>query len=379
MALSRPLFVGFSSASRLAREGGDLEVTVDTETGPRTFLLPWFFVRDVDALLERWRRQEHEAILLTMNGGVLGRTLLQAAQAGGLRDTTFLVARGAELHLNGEWPTFLWASLNGHSAVVAVLLDAAGEATRHRDVNVALGFAAEGGHLPVLRLLLARGADVNPVGNIPDALGKAAGAGQLAALQLLLDSGATRFTRALSEAACTGQNHIVTLLLALGGDPNEGALERAAQFGRLETARLLLDRGANVHVGNEEPLRLARLYWHYEVVALLLERGAVGGVYDDPRERPHPCDGHVLKFEHKRALSVALSTLPLRKQVRVVAIIDNSYRRNADGEVEIDLDVMEAWVAWRLFDLCFTQAEQAKMGVPQDYVGGAATAAGPAN
>ena len=63
MALSRPLFVGFSSASKQAREGGDLEVTVETEEGPRTFILPWFFVREVDALLERWRREEQRCAL----------------------------------------------------------------------------------------------------------------------------------------------------------------------------------------------------------------------------------------------------------------------------------------------------------------------------
>ena len=126
MALSRPLFVGFSSASKVAREGGDLEVTVQTARGPCTFLLPWFFVRDVDALLERWRREEHEVTLLTMNERVLGETLRQAAGAGGLRDTTFLLlARGADVNYGRyDWTALRIAASVGHMAVARVLLDA---------------------------------------------------------------------------------------------------------------------------------------------------------------------------------------------------------------------------------------------------------------
>ena len=157
MALSRPLFVGFSSASKVAREGGDLEVTVQTARGPRTFTLPWFFVRDVDALLERWRREEHEARLVTMNDGVLGWTLCQAAAAGGLRDTTFLLARGADIEYRHEvWSALAHAASNGHLAVTALLLDAgAGE------LDSALLYAALSGQTPCVALLLDRGADVH--------------------------------------------------------------------------------------------------------------------------------------------------------------------------------------------------------------------------
>ena len=111
MALARPLVVGVSGASKAAREGGNLEVTVETEEGPRTFTLPWFFVRDVDALLERWRREEHEATLLTMNHGMLGATLCQAAGAGGLH------VRASQ----GYTPV----EARGHAAVVALFRECA--------------------------------------------------------------------------------------------------------------------------------------------------------------------------------------------------------------------------------------------------------------
>ena len=226
MALARPLFVGFSSASKVAREGGDLEVTVQTARGPCTFTLPWFFVRDVDALLERWRREEHEAELLTMHAGNLEVTLCCAALAGGLRDTVFLIASGAdvnwlcpaeEVHLyeDIEHTAVAHAAERGHLAVVTALLDAGAEIHD----GFAICWASVGGHTPVVALLLDRGADVNYGDGIP--------------------------------------------------------LRNAAREGRLETTRLLLDRGANVHAFNEDALRSARRGGHDAVVALLLEHGAV--------------------------------------------------------------------------------------------------------
>ena len=220
MALARPLFVGFSSASKAAREGGDLEVTVQTARGPRTFLLPWFFVRDVDALLERWRRERHEATLVTMNEGVLGATLCDAAEAGGLRDVTFLLGRGADVEyaLRG-WTALLYTAYNGHPAAV----------------------------------------------------------------MLLLDSGAAQVERALYRSAFQGHTHVAALLLDRGADVhylNDASLRISAERGYLEMARLLLDRGANIHARYEEAVRNARRYGHEDVVALLLERGAV----DVPQE-----------------------------------------------------------------------------------------------
>ena len=214
MALARPLFVGFSSASKAAREGGDLEVTVETEEGPRTFTLPWFFVRDVDALLERWRREEHEATLLTMND-VLGLTLSQAAKAGGQRDTTFLLARGADLeHEHVGWTPLMRSADGGHLAVVTVLLDAgAGQ------LNPALFYTALSGHAQVAALLLDRGADVHYA--------------------------------------------------------DDASLRYSAERGYVEMVRLFLDRGADMHARQEEALRGARRNGHEAVVALLLERGAV--------------------------------------------------------------------------------------------------------
>ena len=225
MALAHPLFVGFSSASRLAREGGDLEVTVETEEGPRTFLLPWFFVRQVDALLERWRREEHEAILLTMNDGWLGATLGDAAGAGGLRDVTFLLARGAGVG-DGGMPyasPLVYAAAEGHVAVMTLLLDAGAE-----ELKEALHISAMYGHTPAAALLLDRGVDVDA--------------------------------------------------------DDFGALSTAAYHGFLEFVRLLLDRGADVNGASGEPLWNAQRQGHAAVADLLMERGALLTLASDSEE-----------------------------------------------------------------------------------------------
>ena len=238
MALSRPLFVGFSSASKVAREGGDLEVSVlvgRTRGGRRrVFRLPWFVVRQIDALLERWRREEHEATLLTMNDGELGATLVEAAAVGGLRDVTFLLARGADIDYEHEAEdeisqTALWYSAsNGHAEVVAVLLDAGADGWQD---GVVMEIAAMGGHTPVVALLIDRGADLH--------------------------------------------------------DDNEHALLIAAWHGGLETVRYLLDHGADIHAQNDLALQWARNggQWIHggneAVIALLLERGAVDIPEDD--------------------------------------------------------------------------------------------------
>ena len=90
MATTRPLCVGFSSATRVARfQLGNLEVRFYDKASKRwcTFGLSGEGVRRVDRRVGRWRRDAHGAGLLTMNGGEVNVTFNQSAEAGALRDT----------------------------------------------------------------------------------------------------------------------------------------------------------------------------------------------------------------------------------------------------------------------------------------------------
>jgi ankyrin repeat protein len=289
MAESR-FCVGFSSACKQAREGGGLpgsepEFCCLTADGRLVFyplrpFLPPDVVRLIDALV---RQLEHEDMLLRMNGGELGRTLCEAARAGGLLDVRFLLARGADVETttvnvvedgDDEQLTSLeWAARLGHLAVCLSLLDAGAV---ERDWAILL--ASLKGHTPIVVLLLDRGADINF--DDGGALVGAALQGCLATVTLLLDRGAdvhTQEDRPLLKSAQCGRLETVRLLLDRGADLSVGddkPLRSAASKGYLEVVRLLLDRGADVHAGNERALQKARRKGHTAVEALLIERGA---------------------------------------------------------------------------------------------------------
>ena len=279
---------GLCSTCRDARAGHDLEVTVHTDTGTRTYRLPWYFLRGVDALLEAGRRSDHEVTLLSMNGGRLGTTLCQAATVGGIRDVSLLLTRGAliesaTLHMDGTtqkwWTALVWSARGGHTAVVSALLGA--RTFKLSQVDEALVHAAEHDHLEIVGLLLRP-----PHGATAQAMRKplflSSSAGQLQIVQLLLDSGADRGMEndlAFRMAARGGHLDVVKLLLDRGADVNaydSYALKAAAKNNHLEIATLLLDRGANrePETDGRTPLSLAAEYGNLEMVRLLLDRGA---------------------------------------------------------------------------------------------------------
>ena len=229
MALSRPLFVGFSSATRVARfQLGNLEVRFYDEASKRwrVFVLTEEMLRIIDLNLERWRREEHEARLLVMNHGELGRTLWQASEAGRLRDVTFLLARGAEVNyadLGHYWSALDVAAFNGHLPVVTLLLE---EGVSASD-DTALYLAAGGGHMAVATLLLDRCADVRSSGGL--SLRAAAVSGHLPMVRLLLDRGADAsrdlYADTLPVARQRGHMAVVALLLERGATEYDSDIE----------------------------------------------------------------------------------------------------------------------------------------------------------
>lgn len=112
---------------------------------------------------------------------------------------------------------------------------------------------------------------------------------------------------------------VVRLLIDRGADIHvrkDEPLRNASAYGNLDVVRLLIDRGANIHVRDDEALMWASRWGHQEVVRLLLERGNIlwESIIDDSKANI-ACD-----IYRKPALlptpanrSVAVSQLFLRK------------------------------------------------------------------
>jgi hypothetical protein len=88
----------------------------------------------------------------------------------------------------------------------------------------------------------------------------------------------------LMEACKLGHLERINELLDCGADIHVGddePLRVSAWCERVEVVRLLLDCGADIHVRDDEPLRLSASKGHLEVVRLLLDCGADIHVRDD--------------------------------------------------------------------------------------------------
>ena len=151
-----------------------------------------------------------------MNGGNLGRTLRNAARAGGLRDTRFLLAAGADA--GAFYGNALYSACKGgHLQVAEALLDAGGTLTVwHR--NEALSHAASRGRTACCELLLDRGADIHHGGGFGETLCWAASHGHLETVAFLLNRGADAWSEPAMRCA-TEEHHdaVVALLLARRG------------------------------------------------------------------------------------------------------------------------------------------------------------------
>ena len=82
---------------------------------------------------------------------------------------------------------------------------------------------------------------------------------------------------ALRYAICGGHYDMVVMLLDRGADPSNG-LGQAIQKNRLDIVELLIARGANVNAKsgyNSSPLQLAEGYGDKQIVQFLKSKGAV--------------------------------------------------------------------------------------------------------
>ena len=210
MANRLQLSCGLRGSCKIARQGFGFPASEPDALGtPRPYLPP-DIVRLID---EPLRASERAEILRTMNGGNLSETLHIAAEAGGLLDTRFLLAAGADAGaVHGD--ALYIACIGGNLQVAEALLDAGGTLTpEHR--NYALHYAAAGGHTAFCELLLGRGADIHHSGGFGETLCWAASHGHLETVAFLLDRGSDAWSeQAMRYATEERHDAVVALLLA---------------------------------------------------------------------------------------------------------------------------------------------------------------------
>jgi ankyrin repeat protein len=204
-----------------------------------------------------------------------------------------LIRAGANVKAANRYgATPLWlASVNGSAKTLAMLLEAGADASSaNGDGETALMAAARTGTVDAVNLLLARGADPNTTEGWrgQTALMWAAAEGHDAVIRVLIARGADLKPRsnagftALLFAAREGRIPSVNALLEAGADLNESlpVRRRGPQGGAPQTAgQTASQTAAPAEVGLNAFL-LAAANAHYELAALLLERGA------DPNAAP---------------------------------------------------------------------------------------------
>ncbi|VTO83715.1 unnamed protein product, partial [Fusarium graminearum] len=239
-------------------------------------------------------------LLLEKGAGVeakdstFGNTPLSwAAMNGHAAVVKLLIGRGAELEVknnNGDTP-FSRATDNGHEAVAKLLIEqGAVIETKNKDGHTPLSLASNNSHEAAAKLLIEQGAVIETKSQQDcTPLWRAAKNGHEAVVKLLIERGAELEARSnngdtpLSRAADNGHEAVVKLLMEQGArfetknKDGHTPLSGAACFGREAMAKLLIERGAEIDTRSQEgctPLWRAAKNGHEAVVKLLIEQGA---------------------------------------------------------------------------------------------------------
>lgn len=238
-------------------------------------------------LVDAIKRTDRAAIRALVND----RSAIDAAEADGMtplhwavhRDdpgtVDLLIGAGAAVNVKtryGVTPLSL-ACTNGSAALVERLLKAGADANAASpEGETVLMNAATNGNVDVLKLLIAHGAQVNVHERWKGqtALMWAASENHTAAVKLLLEVGAELKARTpggftpLLFAIRDGALDTVRMLLDAGADPNDMVQPAVVRGGGVINGRM------DARSGGTNALLLAIVNAHYELAALLLDRGA---------------------------------------------------------------------------------------------------------
>ena len=203
--------------------------------------------------------------------------LIWAAHYGQTDCVRLLVGNEAGMQDNEGWTALMSAAKNGRIDCLKLLLDEEG-GRNNDDGETALMLAARNGYPECVKLLVEKEGGMQNT-NGWTALIVAAEHGEVGCVKLLLEreGGMQKNdgTTALMWAAKNGQTDCVRLLVEkeVGMQDNSGwtALIFATQTGRINCVRLLMKEKNLKDNKGGTALRMARLWRHHEIIALLAE------------------------------------------------------------------------------------------------------------
>lgn len=225
----------------------------------------------------------------------IDESLFEAAKQGDTTKVKALIEQGAGVNAKDakdRRSPLHWAAVNGHKAVVEILLRHGAHINAFDVWGTPLHLAAGKGHLAIVEVLIKHGADINTQNTNPSGtpLYYAAYKGRTAVVDMLLKCGAdpniaenTGGLTPLHIASLRGHSAVVEQLLAGGARVNavdhngDTPLVDAAFSGDRVIIEQLLAGGAAVNSvdrNHTTPLYDAASMGHVEVVKQLIEAGA---------------------------------------------------------------------------------------------------------
>ncbi|KAG9852947.1 purine and uridine phosphorylase, partial [Aureobasidium melanogenum] len=197
------------------------------------------------------------------------------------------------------------AAFNGHARIFEHFLSVGNADAEATDSNgrTALYWASEEGHSNIVQILLDAGADLDAQSDYGTPLHAASEMGHDKIVQMLLDAGAdldaqSDYGTPLRAASFSGHDKIVQMLLSKGADVNQGGprntpLRAASFWGHDKIVQILLSKGADVNQGGPQntPLQAASEMGHDKIVQMLLDKGVDIGQYDTAIQAAHR-EGH---------------------------------------------------------------------------------------
>ncbi|HUU18205.1 MAG TPA: ankyrin repeat domain-containing protein [Sedimentisphaerales bacterium] len=215
-------------------------------------------------------------------------TIHQAADAGDLAKVKAFIQEGIDVNTKVHGCTPLHCAVRYGHKEVAELLIAKGADVNAKDTQgrTPIDLAINQGRKEIAKLLASKSGDVS--------LHTAAYIGDLQIVQKFIDGGANvdandrKGQTALHYAAKAGQIAVAKLLIANGADVNAGEwtpLQEAAYCSK-DMVEFLIAKGANINASGWSPLHSALDAGRFDIVDLLLAKGADANIRDDKGHTP---------------------------------------------------------------------------------------------